>query len=79
MSKIKFTKELQFIELPISNKQSCENDLINNHDYYVCQIFGKLYLGRFYRVWFGWVFNGWTPNPVGFQLDHIERVWVMVK
>ena len=79
----KFPETIKFEEILLEpfpegrlQRNSSKDDRIDENSLYLAQINSRLYAGNFNKVWFGWTFNGWTPNPVGYQLDSIERLWV---
>ena len=83
MSKKSYPNLLQFEELPLepfnnesgTQRASCQDDRIDSQRSYMVQIGGGLYFGQFSKQWYGWNFNDWGCS--GYQLDMIERLWVM--
>jgi hypothetical protein len=52
--------------------------------WYLVQIGGQLYAGKFSMQWYGLNFGGWSPNPAGLQYDPpgtnsslFEKAWLI--
>ena len=61
--------KIQLRALDMSKSKEHTHPDLNGRSQYLCLIGTQFFAGTFTKVWFGWSFNGWTPNPVGLQFD----------
>jgi len=72
-------KTPKLIPLDMSKSEKSSHPDINSKDTYLCLIDDKLFTGKFYKVWFGWSFDGWYNNlqfdAPGYNSSSWQQIW----
>ena len=62
--------KIRLIAIDLSQAYQHECPGINDKDSFLALIDGQFFAGTFSRQWYGWNFEGWTPNSIaGLQFD----------
>lgn len=59
---------LSLKKISLSKRQDCEHPEIRENKIYLVKFNGQFYTGHFYRVWYGWNFDG--IYDAGAQLNY---------